>query len=237
VEAGTERCVGRVARRDTRKEHTVSNTTLEQDVKDELWYDPMIDAAQIAVSAADGVVTLRGTVGSLPQKIGAGRDAKRVSGVREVKNDLDVRLVVGDEHDDAELRAKVLQAFVLNSQVPSTVDAEVKDDYVTLKGRVEWNFERQAAEAAAGNVPGVRGVRSEIVLAPAPNVSDIEQTITQAYQRIATLDADNLSVRGSNGTVTLSGWVSSWAEHDAAIDAAWSAPGVTAVKDEIDVRY
>jgi osmotically-inducible protein OsmY len=214
----------------------VSNTTLEQDVKDELWYDPMVDAGQIAVSAADGVVTLRGTVGSLPQKIRAGRDTKRVTGVRDVNNDLDVRLVVGDQHDDAELRAQVLQAFVLNSLVPSSIDAEVKDGYVTLKGSANWNFEREAAESVAANVPGVLGVRSEIVLEPPTSVADIQQTITQAYKRIADLDADQLSVSSSNGTVTLSGWVSSWSEHDAAVDAAWSAPGVTAVNDEISVR-
>ena len=215
----------------------MSNATLQTDVKDQLRFDPMIDAAQIAVSADDGVVTLRGTVGSLPQKIAAGRDAKRVTGVREVKNELNVRLVVGDQHDDAELRAKVLQAQMLNSLIPSTIDAKVNDGVVTLTGKASWQFEREAAESVAGNVPGVRSVRSEIVLEPAVSATDIEETIAQAFDRLADLEADKLSVRTNNGAVTLSGTVSSWAAHDAAVDAAWWAPGVTQVVDRIEVRY
>ena len=89
----------------------MSDMTVQQAVQDELTWDPMVDAYQIAVSVDDGEVTLRGTVGSLPQKIRAGHDAKHLNGVRDVKNQLEVRLVVGDQHDDAELRAQVLQAL------------------------------------------------------------------------------------------------------------------------------
>jgi osmotically-inducible protein OsmY len=215
----------------------MSNATLEKAVRDELFWDPMLDIAQIAVSADDGVVTLRGTVGSLPQKIGAGRAAKNVKGVYEVKNQLEVRPVIGDQHDDAELRARVLQALMYNSLVPSTIDAKAKDGYVTLTGRCNWQFERLEAERVAGNVPGVWGVKSEIVLEPAARADDVQKNIEESFERLADLEADNLTVKTTGGKVTLSGTVTSWAAHDAAIDAAWWAPGVTQVEDHIRVRY
>jgi osmotically-inducible protein OsmY len=216
----------------------MSNATLQQAVKEELWYDPMVDAAQIAISADGGVVTLRGTVGSLPQKIGAGRDAKRVNGVSEVKNELQVRPVIGDQQrNDAELRANVLQALMLNSLVPSSIDAKVADGYVTLTGTANWHFEREEAEYVASNVPGVFGVRSEIVLEPAASAADVTKTIEDSYRRLADIEADTIDVQTNNGKVTLSGTVSSWAAHDAAVDAAWWAPGVTDVVDHLQVGY
>jgi osmotically-inducible protein OsmY len=213
----------------------MSNETVVKAVNDQVRWDPMIDGDQIAVSVDDGVVVLRGTVGSLRQKIEAGSDAKRVHGVREVQNQLEVRLVVGEQHDDAELRARVLQALMLNSLIPSTIDAKAKDGHVTLTGTAHWHFERQEAEAIAGNVRGVRDVRSEIVLEPMASVPGIEKSIEESFQRLADVDADQLSIRSTNGTVTLSGTVSSWAQRDAAVDAAWMAPGVTKVVDNIAV--
>jgi osmotically-inducible protein OsmY len=214
----------------------MSNATVQLAVKDQLMWDPMIDAEQIAVTADDGVVTLRGTIGSLPQKIGATDDAKQVYGVRDVKNQLEVRPVIGEQHDDAELRARVLQALMLNSLVPSTIDAKAKDGHVTLTGKAHWHFERQEAEAVAANVPGVRDVRSEIVLEPGASTADIQDNIEASYRRLADVEADKIAVRSTGSKVTLSGNVSSWAAHDAAIDAAWMAPGVTQVEDDIAVR-
>jgi osmotically-inducible protein OsmY len=211
--------------------------TVQTAVKAELMMDPKIDASEIAVSADDGVVTLQGTVGSLRQKIEAGRDAKSVYGVTDVDNQLQVRILAGDRKGDAELRGTVLQALRLDSLVPSTIDAKVEDGYVTLTGTANWHFERFEAESVASNVPGVTGVRSEIVLESAPSAANIDETITQQFQRLADVNADNLSVQTKGGTVTLSGTVSSWSEHDAAVDAAWMAPGVSQVVDNIAVLY
>jgi osmotically-inducible protein OsmY len=197
----------------------------------------MVDAEQIAVSADDGVVTLRGTVGSLPQKIAASDDAKLVYGVRKVENQLEVRPVIGEQHDDAELRARVLQSLMLDSLVPSTIDAKAKAGSVTLTGRCNWQFERLEAERVAGNVPGVTGVKSEIELVPGARADDVQENIEESFERLADVDADNLSVKTSGGKVTLSGTVRSWAARNAAIDAAWWAPGVTQVEDHIEVRY
>ena len=216
----------------------MSNNDLERSVTDELYWDPKVDNAAIAVSADDGVVTLRGTVGSFRQKREATQDAERVFGVESVKNDLQVRIMNQDRRDDAELRGDVLQALMLDSIVPSTIDAKVDDGMVTLTGTANWQFERDEAEFVAANVLGVVSVDDEIDLVPpTPTAGDVQHSIKKAMERNAKLDADSVAVDSSNGTITLDGTVSSWADHDEAVSAAWAAPGVTNVKDHIHVAY
>jgi len=216
----------------------MSNDELTGHVTDELFWDPKVDNAAIAVSADDGVVTLGGTVGSLRQKREAKKDAERVWGVKSVNNDLQVRLLNDDRREDADLRGAVLQALMLDSLVPATVDADVDDGMVTLKGQANWHFQRDEAETVATNVAGVVSVDNAIELVPpAPSAEDLEHSIKKAMERNAKLDADSVSVESSNGTVTVRGTVSSWADHDEAVSAAWAAPGVTRVKDHILVAY
>lgn len=216
----------------------MTNMEVQQAVYDELVADPKIDASKIAVSVEDGLVTLKGTVGSPRQKVEAGRSARRVFGVFDVKNDLEVRILAGDRRSDAELRADVLQALMLDSLVPSTIDAKVDKGIVTLTGRANWHYERDEAEFVAGNVRGVRSIRSEIVLQPVPDVADIKEAIRKGLQRNAAINADRVTIESyDDGTVVLSGFVSSWSEKREALDAAWSAPGVTRVTDYIHINY
>jgi osmotically-inducible protein OsmY len=216
----------------------MSNDELVLAVSDELFWDPKVDNEAIAVSADDGKITLRGTVGSFRQKREAKNAAERVFGVTSVENDLQVRILNEDKREDAELRGDVLQALMLDSLVPETVDAKVDYNYVTLKGTAEWQYQRDEAEFIAGNVPGVIGVDDQIKLkTPSADAGDVKDSIHDAFKRNARLDADDLSVKTSNGTVTIEGVVSSWDEHDEAMTAAWAAPGVTAVKDRMTVEY
>jgi osmotically-inducible protein OsmY len=214
------------------------NNDLARYVTDELYWDPKVDSAAIAVSAADGVVTLRGTVGSFREKQEAKHDAERVYGVKDVKSEIEVRILNEHRRSDAELRGAVLQAMMLDNLVPSTIDAKVDNGVVTLTGKANWQYQRDEAESVAGNLLGVMGVEDEIeLIAPGPTAHDVEHSIKKAMERNAKLDAESVDVESSNGTITLRGTVSSWADHDEAVGAAWAAPGVTEVKDHILVAY
>jgi osmotically-inducible protein OsmY len=216
----------------------MSDFDLERNVNDELLWDPRVDPAEIAVSAKDGVVTLRGTVGSFHERRDAKRAAKRVYGVKSVDDQLEVRLIMANRIDDAELRGSVLQMLMLDSLVPSTIDAHVKNGAVKLTGTAEWQYQRDAAEDDVMNVFGVVDIVDEIALmGPTPSAGDVKGSIEKAFKRNAKLDVEELDVQTSNGTVTLTGVVSSWAEHDEALAAAWAAPGVAQVDDRILIEY
>jgi len=204
-------------------------------VSDELGLDPKVRDHAIAVTAENGTVTLRGTVGTLREKREAEKDAKRVSGVDVVDNELQVKPLVSKA--DADLRGDVLGALALDSLVPKTIDAKVEGGRVTLTGIADWQYQREEAEYVASNIVGALHVDDDITLKPHPDLGDVKGAITRAFQRGAKLDADNLSVQISEGMVTLEGTVGSWAEHDEALAAAWSASGVTQVVDHVTVRH
>lgn len=215
----------------------MSNGDLQRMVTDELRFDPRVDSAAVAVSADGGRVMLRGTVGSLREKREAQKAAERVDGVTSVENELQVRLLTEHARDDADLRGAVLKALALDSLVPSTVDARVDDGWVTLQGTAEWQYQRGEAEFVAGNVRGVIGVDDRIEFeSPRPDAGDVKESIKKAFERHAKLDAERLAVHTDNGAVGLSGTVTSRDERDAALEIAWSAPGVTRVDDHIVVE-
>jgi osmotically-inducible protein OsmY len=216
----------------------MTDDQLQADVAAELGWDPKIDSRAIAVLADAGTVTLRGTVGSFREKREAGKAACRVYGVIGVDNELDIRLLDDSTRDDAELRGDVLQALMLDSLIPTTVDTRARNGFVILGGTADWQYQRDEAEFLAASVPGVSAVQNDIRLTSAPNARAVEKDISEAFRRNAKVDADRLSVDAAPcGRVTLAGTVSSWAEHDEAVAAAWPAPGVTEVDDQIVVAY
>ena len=214
----------------------MTDEELAGSVADELSWDPKVDSDGIAVSAVDGVVTLRGTVGSFRQKKEATRAAQRVGGVAAVRNEIDVQILTHERREDADLRADVLRALMLDSVLPDSVDAHADDGRVRLTGWVDWQYQREEAEHVAGNVPGVSEVANELEFRNTTHLAaDVEQNIRKAFVRNAKLDADRLQVLANDGTVTLSGQVRSWDEHDAAVAAAWAARGVQSVDDRLTV--
>ena len=217
----------------------MASSTVEAEVRDELLWDPKIDSESVAVAVADdGSVALRRTVGSFRQKREAAKAAQRVRRVTSVDNQLEVRLLTDHRRDDAELRGDVLQALMLDSLIPSTVDASVKDGVVTLTGTADWQYQRGEAEFVAANILGVVGVEDGIYLnSLGPQAEDVEARIAQAMQRDAKLDGDNVTAGVDKGVVTLKGTVRSWAERDAAVAAAWAAPGTVDVVDDLSVFY
>jgi osmotically-inducible protein OsmY len=220
------------------REVTLTDERLEVRVAEELAWDPRVDSEAITVSVYDGVVTLAGTAGSVRQKREAQKAAERVHGVVLVNNELDVRIRADDCREDADLRSDVLQALALDNLVPATVDARVNDGFVTLVGTARWQHQREEAEFVAGNVLGVTGVDDAIDLVdPGPTADNVRESIKEAFQRHAALEADNIGVEITNGTVTLTGDVRSLSERDAVIAATWAAPGVRIVNDRLDIFY
>jgi osmotically-inducible protein OsmY len=210
---------------------------LRRHVAAELSWDPQVGSDAIAVSAASGMVMLRGTVTSIRLKRAGGRAAARVRGVTRVANELRVQIPDKDRRDDEDLRGDVLEALMLDVSVPMTVDAQARDGFVTLTGTAQWHYQREAAELRTANVPGVAGIDNAISLTQTPDAREARDAIRAAFRRDAALEVDGLSVEtSSDGLVILSGTVSCWAAHDHAVACAWSAPGVTQVDDRIHVE-
>src|SRR5262249_5591973 len=188
---------------------------LRRYVAAELFWDPQLDSEAIDVSAADGTVTLRGTVASLWLKRAGGRAAARVRGVTRVANELRVQLPDAERRGAADPGGgDVLEALMLDVSVPMTIEAQARDGFVTLTGTVQWHYQREAAESRTTDVPGVAGIDNAIILTPAPGAREAADAIRGALRRDAVLPAGALSVETSGGLVILSGTVGSWAAHD-----------------------
>jgi osmotically-inducible protein OsmY len=214
------------------------NDDVRADVEEALAWDPKVDANTIAVSAADGHITLRGTVGSVREKLEAKKAAAGVFGVDAVKDEVQVRLLDDQRRTDAELRADVLQALMLDSAVPATVDARVEEGIVTLLGKVDWQYQREEAERVAANIVDALGVLNGIELThPLPDAGVVDGAIRNAFERMTEVDGSRLVVTAVGGTVTISGQVRTFAERNAALAAAWAAPGVLAVDDQMTVNH
>src|SRR4051812_49617581 len=176
----------------------MNDQELVANVIDELFWDPKVDSEAIAVTAEDGVVTVRGTVGSFREKREVKKAAERVWGVVSVTNDLQLELMGEQRREDADLRGDVLQALMLGSLVPTSVDAWVEDGVVTLTGTVDWQYQRDEADLVAGNLLGIVAIENDIYLADtAPSPGDVEKKIKKAFSRNAKLDADELTVATS----------------------------------------
>jgi osmotically-inducible protein OsmY len=215
----------------------MNDKELQAAVIRELEWDPRIDTAHIGVSAKEGAVTLTGHVRSYPEKLAAVRAAERVYGVKAVADEIKVKLPGSSHRDDSTLAEEIARELSWNSLVPDTVDAEVRNGFVTLRGDVAWSFERDAAERAVRNVIGVTGVSNLIVVKPRakPTPSEVEQRVAEAIKRMADLDSRSIWATTTNGTVHLHGTVHTFYEKQLAENAAKSAPGVAEVDNEIAV--
>lgn len=214
--------------------------SLQRDVQAELRWVPALDDTDIAVKVTDGVVTLTGFVPDFHQKYRAEAAVKRLAGVTAVANDLAVRLPLGRTRTDPEIARDVVAE--LKGALPASwqnIKALVHEGRVSLDGVLEWHFERERAEKVARRTAGVVSVRNSIALKPhSPSVtaSEIRRGIEEAFRRNAIIDARLVNVDTVGSEVTLRGEVRSWAEHDQAQQAAWSAPGVMNVKNELRIR-
>ena len=209
---------------------------IREAVEAELDFDPLIDDGDITVKNMNGEVALNGTVPSYPQYQEAASAAQRVQGVTSVHNHLEVVLPPESYRDDAMLTTMANNALTANISVPATVEAIASNGNVTLSGTVRYGSERAAAELAVAGLTGVRNVRDEIDIAWDADPVDVTLSVQEALDRNALiLDDSDVTVDADGNTVNLSGHVRTWAEHDAAIDAAWMASGVYNVQDNLYV--
>ncbi len=210
---------------------------LEREVYKELVWEPSVDALNVDVMGRpNGVIVLTGVVRNYAEKVTAERAARRIKGVQSVVNELDVRLASSHERSDVDLADAVVQALEWDVLVPPRrIQARVADGCVRLEGQVDWNYQREAAAEAVHRLAGVKGVTNLIKVSSQLTVPNVKALIEAALRRSAELDAQAIDVDVQGRVVMLRGRVQSWAERDAAETAAWSAPGVTGVLDEIEV--
>jgi osmotically-inducible protein OsmY len=205
-------------------------------VERELGYDPLVDDSDISVKNINGDVALNGTVPSYPQYLEAAAAARRVAGVKKLQNHLEVVLPTETYRDDTALTTAANNALTLNITVPDGVEATAKNGNLTLTGIVSYGTERTAAEQAVTYLTGVRNVRDDIEISTDADPIDVTLNVQDALDRYAlVLDDSDVDVDTIGNTVTLTGHVRTWAEHDAVIDAAWMAVGVYDVTDDLYV--
>ena len=214
----------------------MTDRELQEHVQKALDWEPSVDAADIGVSVEQGVVTLRGDVKTYAEKAAAERVALRVFGVKAVADDLNVHVQNAQQRTDTEIAQAVVSALKWNTAVPDErITVTVTNGWVTLKGHVEWEYQRAAATNAIRYLSGVRGVSNGITVQPRVSVPDVQAKIEAALKRSAEIDARRINVAVADGKVTLTGNVHSWFERNQARHAAWSAPGVRDVEDFIAV--
>jgi osmotically-inducible protein OsmY len=214
----------------------MTDKDLKQHVQSALDWEPSLDASDIGVSVGEGVVTLRGNVGSYVEKVTAERVALRVYGVKAVANDLAVHLASIYERTDTEIARAAVAALQWHTMLPhDRVTVTVTNGWLALKGTLDWQYQKDAAARAVRDLTGVKGVTNDITVMPRVKTMDVRDKIEAAFKRSAAIDARRVNVTTEDGKVILSGNVHSWAERQEAERAAWAAPGVTQVEDRLAV--
>jgi len=215
---------------------TMTDQQIQRAVLDELGWDARVRPNEIGVAVKDGVVALTGWVDSYTKKWAAEEAAHRVRGVKAVANDIEVRLPVSSERTDTDIAAAAVRALQWEAGLPADkIDVTVSKGWVTLRGEVEWQYQRMDAERSVRRLTGVRGVSNLITIRPSvhPSPEELKHRIEQALVRSAETDAQRITVEVQGSKVILKGTVRAWAERQEAERVAWLAPGVTAVENKI----
>jgi osmotically-inducible protein OsmY len=215
-----------------------TDAQIKQDVLDELVFQPNIEETQIGVIVEDGVVTLSGVVNEYSKKAAANKVAKSVVGVKAVAEDIEVKYGDKFKKTDKEIAKAAVNALEWNASVPKEkVMVFVEDGYIYLTGEVVWDYQRNAAKRTLQNLLGVKGVINNIEIGPKVEPHNVEEQITKALERSADLKAKGIRVQVDGHTVQLKGKVHSIKEKELAEKAAYKAPSVLQVQNDIVVQY
>jgi osmotically-inducible protein OsmY len=218
------------------KEVVMNDIQLRKNILDELEFEPSIDAADIGVTADNGIVTLSGHVRTYAEKEAAEKVVRRVRGVRGIAAEIEVRIFGAKETDDDDIARRAVKMLDWNVSVPKdAVQVRVLKGWVTLRGKVEWQYQKNAAFDAVRDLAGVVGVSNLVELTPKLSAVDVKKRIEDAFERDAEVEAQAVKVDVQGGKVTLSGRVKTWSQRRAAERAAWSAPGISTLNDNLTV--
>ena len=210
---------------------------LRQKIIDELNFEPRVNSKHIGVAVQDGVVTLSGYVGSYVEKLAAEKAVKRIKGVKAMAEEIHVRFPEDKKTEDDEIASRAISILRWSAVVPTdSVMVKVQDGWVGLSGRVDWQFQRVAAEAVIRHLSGVVGVVNSITIKPRVQPIDVRHMIEAALKRNLEINTQDIRVSvEDDGRVLLEGHVSDWREREAAEHSAWMAPGVIDVDDRLRI--
>jgi osmotically-inducible protein OsmY len=210
---------------------------IQEDVIEQLKWEPILNAAEIGVAVKHGIVTLSGVVDAYSKKRTAEIAVRKLSGVKAIVENIQVGFSPGFRKTDTEIAEAVLNALKWNSSVTDfQFKIKVEDGVVTVEGEVNWEYQRSAVRMAIEHLNGVRRINNLINIRSAVTPANVKQKILSAFHRSATIDADMISVELLDNRVVLRGKVRSFAEREDAVDAAWSAPGIRFVENRIIVE-
>jgi osmotically-inducible protein OsmY len=208
---------------------------IQQDVINEIKWDPSVSSTDVSVTATDGIVTLRGSVPHYFEKSSAENAAQRVGGVRAVADEIEVELMGSYERSDVQIAEAALNALAWSYSAPKGIKVTVEKGWISLKGEADWDYQRNAAKDAVGQLMGVRGVSNLILIRTREQSSNIKTRIEDALKRSAESEERNITVSVKGDKVTLTGNVHSFSEFEDARQAAWMAPGVMSVENNLKI--
>src|ERR1700730_10361000 len=216
----------------------MTDLELKRNVESELDWEPSVNAAELGVAVKDSIVTLTAHVQSYWQKIAAERAASRVSSVKAVANELEIRLPASSERTDEDIARAAVNALNWSISVPADrIKVKVSKGWITLEGTVEWQYQKAAAEKAVRDLTGVKGLVNLVEVKPRASTVEVKAAIEAALKRSAEVDASRITVEADGDKVILRGTVRSWAEREEAERAAWRAAGVRSVDNRITVGW